>query len=537
MNKKLIAVLGVVAFVLGLVVLGCAQDRLRTLTILHTNDTHSALLPFGPNREFGGIARMSALIKRLRARNRNVLAINAGDVFVGAFEFNKYLGYPELKIMDGLYDAMELGNHEFDLGLDVLGGVLAGVLGDLGPVELPVLCANVSFPADSFLESRVVPYIIKQVDGIKVGIFGLVNTDQQNYSGDVYAMLSDPIAAAVAQVTELRGAGCEVVICVSHLGTAWDVQGLSQVPGIDIIVGGHSHDIFVQPKIKGGKIIVQAGDFGRYLGELKVTVGRGHVRLASYTLHPVNLWTRVDLSLLPRLNTLRDGIIADPRFGDVFSEPVALAKREIRETWDLTGPHPKYRDTALGNLVADAMKSGVLKAGLPADIALEVMGYTASKIYRGKVVGNDILRAVPYGYDPASGLGFKIVVVPLPGQMLLGLLEYSVSMIEVTQDLCLEPSGLAFAYDSSKPAAPFGSLSRIDPMSVRVNGDFVNPEAVYMVAMNEQVFKSIEALLPPGMLTSIETGLLEYNLVRDFMQDLGRVRYASEGRIIDTASK
>ena len=81
------------------------------------------------------------------------------------------------------------------------------------------------------------------------------------------------------------------------------------------------------------------------------------------------------------------------------------------------------------------------------------------------------MRAVPYGYHSASGLGFKVVVVPLPGELLLGLLEYSVSMIEATSDLCLQPSGLTFAYDSSKPAAPFGSLSRMDPFSVRLNGD------------------------------------------------------------------
>ncbi len=139
---------GILVLVLGLSALGPAQTK--TLTILHTNDTHSALLPFGhPSmpgpfgdiasdrgpgscgratlvRESGGIARMATLIKRARMREKNVLALNAGDVFVGSFEFNKYLGYPELKIMEGLYDAMALGNHEFDLGLDVLAGVVSG---------------------------------------------------------------------------------------------------------------------------------------------------------------------------------------------------------------------------------------------------------------------------------------------------------------------------------------------------------------------------------------------------------------------------
>ena len=539
MTKKLSGIVCAAAFMAAMAVLGCAQDTPVTLTILHSNDTHSTLLPFGPHKEYGGIARMSALIKRIRARGGNVLALNAGDVFVGSFEFNKYLGYPELKLMDGLYDAMALGNHEFDLGPDVLTGVLAGApeLGcDLGPVALPVLCANVAFPGGSFLASRVEPHIVRELDGIKVGVFGLVNYDALNYSPEIYGMLSDPLAAAAAQAAELRSEGCAVVICLSHLGKDWDVQGLTAVPGIDVIVGGHSHDALARPIVVGNKIIVQAGEFGTNLGELKVSVSGGVVSLAGYRLHDLT-WARRDPALKTRLEALKLGIMTDPRFGDVYDKRVAFAVRDIEESWTSggKGPRSKFRDTGFGDLVADAMKAGVLKAGYPADIALEVMGYTAAKIHAGKVVGNDIMRAVPYGYDPPSGLGFKIVVVPVTGELLLGLMEYSVSMVEVTQDLCLQPSGLKFAYDSSKPAAPFGSLSRVDPFSVRVNGDPIDPAGIYFVVMNEQVFNTLTGMLPPGMLTAIPTGLLEYNVVRDLMKSLGLIRYAAEGRVVDTA--
>jgi 5'-nucleotidase/UDP-sugar diphosphatase len=537
MTKKLIGIVCAGVLAAGMAVFACAQDTPVTLTILHTNDSHSALLPFGPNKEYGGIARISALVKRLRASRGSVLALNAGDVFVGSFEFNKYLGYPEFKLMDGIYDATALGNHEFDLGLDVLTGVLAGApeLGcDLGPVTQPVLCANVAFPAGSFLASRVVPHIIREFSGVKIGIFGLVNYDALNYSPATYAMLSDPLAAAVAQVSELKSAGCAVVICVSHLGTAWDVQGLALVPGIDVIVGGHSHDAMALPTLVGSTIVVQAGDFNKYLGELRISLSGGVVSLAGYRLHDLT-WKRQDPALKPRLDALKQGIISDPRFGDVYGKRVALAARDIEETWAERSRHPEYRDVGFGDLVADAMKAGVLKAGLPVDIALEVMGYTAAKIYAGKVVGNDIMRAVPYGYDPASGLGFKIVVVPVTGELLLGLLEYSVSMIDVTSDLCLQPSGLKFAYDSSKPAAPFGSLSRVDPFSVRVNGAPINPAGIYFLAVNEQVCNTLAGMLPPGTLTVIPTGLFEYGVVRDLMKSLGRVRYVAEGRVVDVA--
>ncbi len=537
MTKKLFGIVCAAALAAGMAVFGCAQDTPVTLTILHSNDTHSTLLPFGPETQYGGIARMSAMIKRIRGRGGNVLALNAGDVSVGSFEFNKYLGYPEFKFMDGLYDAMALGNHEFDLGPDVLTGILAGApeLGcDLGPVTLPVLCANVTFPGGSFLASRVAPHIVREFGGVKVGVFGLVNYDELNYSPAVYALLGDPLEAAAAQVAELKAEGCAVVVCLSHLGKAWDVQGLTAIPGIDVIVGGHSHDALARPIVVGSKIIVQAGEFGKWLGELKLSVSGGVVSLAGYRLHDLT-WLRKDPALKPRLDALKQGIVTDPRFGDVYDKRVAYAVQDIERKWAEGGSHPQYRDTGIGDMVADAMKAGVLKAGYPADIALEVMGYIGAKMYAGKIVGNDIMRAVPYGYDPTSGLGFKIVVVPVSGELLLGLMEYSVSMIDVTQDLCLQPSGLKFAYDSRKPAAPFGSLSRVDPFSVRVNGNPIDPAGVYFLVMNEQVFKTVEAMLPPGMLTAIPTGLFEYNVVRDFMKSLGRVRYVAEGRVIDVA--
>ena len=112
-----------------------------------------------------------------------------------------------------------------------------------------------------------------------------MNYDALNYSPEVYGMLSDPLAAAAAQVAELRSEGCAVVICLSHLGKDWDVQGLTAVPGIDVIVGGHSHDALARPIVVGNKIIVQAGEFGTHLGELKVSVSGGVVSLAGYRLH------------------------------------------------------------------------------------------------------------------------------------------------------------------------------------------------------------------------------------------------------------
>ncbi len=554
----------VAALVLGLSVLGCTQTR--TLTILHTNDTHSALFAFGHEavlgplprlgeqsrhgfaagargraglvREYGGIARMSTLIKRLRKANENVLALHAGDVFVGSFEFNKYLGYPELKIMEPLYDAMSLGNHEFDLGLDALAGVVSGQLAGGEPVTLPLLCANVDLEGTP-LAGLIGKSIVKTVGGIKVGIFGVVNEDAQNYSADVAARLSgDVFTVAGMQAGALKAAGCEVVVCLSHLGTMYDLFGLADnVPYIDVIVGGHSHDVYEQAVVRNGKIIVHAGQFGKFLGELTLDVGNGAVSCVSWVAHPVDDRIKPDTTLLGRLNELREGIVRDPRFGPVYSRIVATAVRTVEQDWPKTGP---TRDSGLGNLVTDAMKKAVTDAGFQVDLALDALGYTAAPILAGKVVGNDILRAVPYGYDPASGLGFKLVVAPLPGSLLLGGLEYSTAKVEYTKDLCIQVSGMTYAYNSSKPpAGNLGQFSRLDPMSVKVGNELValNPAKYYYVAMSEQVFGFLQDLVEPmGIsLVSIPTGIFEYNAVCDFMKSLRFVNYKSEGRVVDTS--
>ncbi len=541
------------------------QAQTKTLTVLHANDTHSNMFPLGAgaaednsrghgraagrglgfenglsagrvfNLESGGIARMSTLIRRLRAENPDVLALHAGDVFVGTFEFNKYLGYPELKIMEGLYDAMTLGNHEFDLGLDGLAGILDGTTADDAPIGLPLLCANVDF-GNSPLEGVVAPSIIRTIGGIKVGVFGIVTEDPQHYSPAVASRLSGRIyEIAGIRAAALRSSGCEVVVCLSHLGAMADALGLSKVDGIDIIVGGHSHDAIEAPILLNGKIIVQAGMFGLYLGELRVRLENGAVVLDRYRLHRIDGAIKEDPRLKGRLNALREGIVEDPRFGPVYTRRIAWAAKDIVKQWPESGG---FRDTPLGNLVTDAIMAGLTKAGIQADFALEALGYIAYKIPKGKVVGNDVLRAVPYGHDSETGYGYKIVIVPLPGSLVLGGLEYTLSALPYTKDLCMQASGLTYAYDSTKPpSGQLGDLSRLDPISVLANGEPValHPGKIYLVAMSEQVFNFLNALVGPmGLsLTSFPTGLSEYLLVRDYMRDLRTVDIASEGRIRD----
>jgi len=569
----------VMALVLGLAVFACAGPK--KLTILHTNDTHSAMVPFETgfipavgadpqlnpgvgaglwnvwhfpyNQEYAGIARMATLIKKLRVQDPNVLALHAGDVFVGSFEFNKYLGCPELKIMESLYDVMELGNHEFDLGINVLAAVLNGQIAGGAPVGLPVICANVNFGGTS-LQGMIQPSFVKTVGGVKVGIIGIVSQEPQNYTDEVntrfpYPYEGSPGTTLWDHVGELAYTlkngqeKCDVVICLSHIGTGLDVMALSQVPYIDVIVGGHSHDVYAEPKIVerkdsngnviGRVIIVHAGESGKYLGELKLAIDAGVISLESWTPIRVDGKIKEDPKVRAAVNQVRSGVIADPRFGQVYDARIAWALRDILKDWPETGPN---RDTALGNLVTDAFRNRLTKAGFGVDCALDALGYLGADIYAGKVVGNNILGAVPYGYDEATGLDFKVVVVPLTGQLLIGGLEYAADNVTLTTDLSIQASGLTYTYDSSKDLE-----SRVDPASVLVNGEPVaaHLDKVYYVAMSDRVYGFLAALVAEQTggqlkLPSIPTGLNEYTIVRDYMKSLRFVRYQSEGRIKDT---
>jgi 5'-nucleotidase len=568
MTRKAGKTLGVLVLVAALSVPGLAQTKV--LTILHANDTHSAMLPFthqpypspfawlwpnhrqgwidqfrGPggfDRDYAGIARMATLIKQMRMTKPNVLALHAGDVFVGSFMFNKFLGYPELKIMEGLYDAMAPGNHEFDLGMDTLAGVLSGLIPGAPAVTLPMLNANYDLEGHA-LAGLLQPSIVRTIDGVKVGVFGLGNEDPTNFSAEMIARFAgdDLWTVAGTQAGMLRAEGCQVVICLSHLGTMLDLEGLSQVPGIDVIVGGHSHDLFKKAVLRNGKVIVQAGSHGRWLGELRIAVSAaGAVKFLNWRTHELDKTVRPDPEVQAQLEVLQGLVEADPRFGLVFTEPVAYAVRNIDNDWPAKGP---FRDSALGNLVADAMKSALLAAPSvpPVHCVLDPAGYTEFGIPAGKIVGNDVLRAVPYGYDPASGLGFKLVVVPLYGQTILGLLEYTLTYIEYTTSLCVQPSGLTFAYDSSKPpATTLGQISRLDPMSVKIGDEYVamNLDKVYFIGMTDQVYKFLNTLTGGQISTKFDPvpAIFEYNAVRDFVQSLRFVNYVSEGRVMDTAA-
>lgn len=506
-----------------------------TITLVHVNDTHSHLDAWGPKDRnldgtIGGMAKAASIIAAVRAHEPNVLLLHAGDVFHGDLFFNKYFGVPEFQLMKQLgFDAMAVGNHEFDFGPDVLAFALGTAFGG---ETLPLLSANLDMSGYPALTTWIQPSIIKEVGGVRIGIFGMTQPDDvMNMPYPVVILGGYPqteVLLGIAGLTaaELRGAGAEVVICLSHLGVIYDQAIAANVPGIDIIVGGHDHYVFEQPLAvtnPEGKrtLILQAGNHYRYVGKLQFTLRHGAVKVVDYTLLPVDR----KIPPLPEVQNVVDefklGIVA--KYGDVYRTTLARATRDLEMS---TNPKQPKRDSAMGNLITDALRE---ETGT--DIAITANGVISEGIFKGPVVGIDVFRPVSYGYDAATGLGLKIATFEITGAELVKALETTLSYVGVNEDFLLQVSGMSFQYDAGAPVG-----SRVLLESVRVQGHPLNPLATYTATVNEV----LAALIPiMGVQVSNLQPLpdLEYDVLKDFIISLGRVDYRSEGRILDVTNR
>lgn len=274
------------------------QPEVR-ISILYTNDTHARIDPFPPNAlnhaGLGGISRRATLIKEIRKHSPHNLLLDAGDVFQGTPWFNLFGGEKDLELMTKIgYDAMCLGNHEFDNGLDGFAEVAPAA-------GFPILCANYRVsgtPMDPFVRQ----FTVSDRGGVRFGIFGLGIRLRGLVSPELYGDIryANPVAWAEALVDYLRdNYRCDYIICLSHLGYHYDDDRIddrklaSQVNGIDLIIGGHTHTFLDQPQAvttpNGEKTLVtQAGHSGIKLGRIDLNLnGYGdleHVVAHQYTI-------------------------------------------------------------------------------------------------------------------------------------------------------------------------------------------------------------------------------------------------------------
>ena len=254
-----------------------AQDT-KDLIILQTSDVHSRIEPINQkgdrNFDEGGFVRRATFLDQFRKEHEHVLLFDCGDISQGTPYYNMFQGEVEIKLMNQMgYDAMTIGNHEFDFGLDNMARLFK-------LAKFPVVCANYNLDA-TVLKDLVKPYIILNRFGLKIGVFGLGAKPEgliqaNKCEGVVY---ENPIEVSNKVAALLKEKGCDLVICLSHLGIQMDERLVAKTRNIDVILGGHSHTFMKGPKtylnMDGKEVsIMHSGKSGVRVGRLDLTLKR-----------------------------------------------------------------------------------------------------------------------------------------------------------------------------------------------------------------------------------------------------------------------
>ena len=452
----------------------------EALTIIHTNDLHSHILGFSPNIDYrpditggdatkGGWARVATVIKREKEkRNNPVLVLDGGDFLMGSlFHMIAREEAVELRLMKDMgYDALTLGNHEFDLKPKGLARILHSAAAKGGMPA--IVFSNAIFSKESdrddaleevFNQGMVKPYVVLERGGIKIGIFGLLGKDAAEKAPFASPVqFRDPIEISREMVKVLREKEkVDMVICLSHSGLS-EAKSRSEdeilagkVQGIDVIVGGHSHTRLEKPIVINSTMIVQAAAYGNCVGVLDLLMDKGKARQKSYRLIDIDASIPGDRVLQKKVESFIDTIDQEVLRGVNLS-----FKKVIGQTaFDLTIAED---ESNLGNLIADSIRWYVNKHDYdPGDpltriaVAIESNGVIRDNLLRGKtgsLAVCDVFATIPLGIGMDDTMSYPLITCYVYASEIKKALEVLTSIYpRKGSSYYLQVSGLKFTYN------------------------------------------------------------------------------------------
>ncbi|CUH27099.1 Trifunctional nucleotide phosphoesterase protein YfkN precursor [Jannaschia seosinensis] len=446
------------------------------LTILHTNDFHARFEPISPydgpcdpednaaGECFGGTARLVNAIADAKARNDNTLLVDGGDQFQGTLFYTYYKGAVAAEMMNMLgYDAMTVGNHEFDDGPEVLRSFAA-------EIEFPILMSNADISREPILSDAIEKSTVIEKNGERIGLIGLTPQDTDELaSPGPNVIFTDPVDAVQSEVDRLTADGVNKIVVLSHSGYGVDQRVARETTGVDVIVGGHSNTLLGEmegaegpyPTMVGDTAIVQAYAYGKYLGELDVTFDdEGKVVSASGQPLVIDANVAEDQAALDRI-----AVLAEP-LEEIRNEVVAST------TAPIVGEREVCRagECEMGSLIADAMLDRVADQGIA--IAIQNGGGIRASIDEGEITMGEVLTVLPFQNTLAT---FETT-----GETVVAALENGVSQVEEGAGRFPQVAGLTFAFDPS--AEPGNRVS-----DVMVGGEPIDMDATYGVVTNNYV--------------------------------------------------
>lgn len=458
-----------------------SNSEVLDLTILHTNDEHGALIPHSPAVDFhplrenptlGGYARLATMVESVRQGKKiigePVLLFSGGDFIGGtAYSWLGPLGHtPELSIKQAIgYDAVVIGNHEYDYGPEVLADYLTEAGYPEAHSNTAVLASNISLPEGHplirdqlYLESHT----ITLCNGLKVGVFGLIGKDAVTVTTDNEPVVfTDQHEIARLKVDRLKEQGAELIIALSHSGVDEDLMLAAEIDGIDVIIGGHCHTALGEPLFKNQTVIVQAGAHLEYMGHLELSYqpSSGIVTVRNEQTnrpylkrldHEVPLDPEIE-GHIEKYSVLLNQYIASKTAGSIQNvlEPLAFSGFIVPD-------YPPLQETPLGNYVTDAMRLVVAeKTDHSPDFAIQANGSIRGSINPGTMPHSfglisfyDLVELVGLGKGPDGLAGYPLVAVYMTGDEIINVLEAAVLLEEIMGNtFFLQFSGLRYSYN------------------------------------------------------------------------------------------
>ncbi|MGN7478244.1 5'-nucleotidase C-terminal domain-containing protein [Solibacillus silvestris] len=518
------------------------------LSIMHVNDTHARveMLP-----------KLMTAVNEQRAKTPDALLLHAGDVFSGTLYFNEFEGQADLPFLNAMkFDAITLGNHEFDLGSSPEGHKALAEF--IKAAQFPVLTANVDFTKDSLFtglftdlvssepeNGKIYAGMVKEVNGEKVGIFGLTTAETKDIASPGSIVFENYIDEAKKAVKAFEDKGVDKIIAVTHLGfddnAVYDNDQIlaKSVPGIDIIVGGHSHTQLDEPFIvetntvgekKDATLIVQAYQYGDYLGTLDVEFDeQGVIVKHKGQLLKVGEFAN-DAEGLKLLAPFKEKVDA-----------ISSAEIGVTLTEDLVNPRAteensisvRSSETVLGNIITDGMLA-------------KAKNYTSKKVIMALQNGGGIREAIPAG-EVTTGqvitvlpFGNTLALMDASGAELKAAFEHSLKDAPKEHGGFLHISGAKLEYDSSKETGSrIVSLKYYDE-ATKEYAD-VNDNETYTIATNAFTakggdgFSMFAKAYEEGRVTDL--GLSDWENFKEQLLSMSEIAFTTEGRIIDVAAQ
>ncbi len=466
-----------------------------TLTLLHFNDFHGQLESVStPEMPAGGIARLATVVRQVRAEQPEhpVMLLFAGDVLQGTITSSLFLGLPDIALFNRLgVDAAVMGNHELDDGQEVFRRLAE-------QAKFPFLSANVqSHPVPLPVQSTLV---MTTSDGSEIAVLGLTTPELTTAIHPRHAIglsVEDPVSVARRRLPELQK-HADLVIVLSHLGLADDQRLAQAVPGIDLIVGGHSHHALEQPVMAGDVAIVQAGERGQWLGRMDLDCRNGHLEPTAYRLLPMDASVPED----PDIAAEVAHILAEAEAGlmdeiGVAAVELSARREEIRRT-----------EAVFGNLVADLARQLT-----QSDVAFFNAGSFRATIPRGTVTLRQVSQAFPFHN--------VLVVGQLSGAAIIAALQRSAALDpDENPGGFLQVSGIRYSIADRRLSSASLTTGSIDP------------QHLYQVVMPDFLAAGGDGYVEfAGMTDQVLTGRLVSDMLIDALRHEQTLAPRLDGRI------